>query len=273
MTIRATFFLLTAMTTFLVQDDLNVRVNPVDGSEYAWIPPGTALLGCSENEETCSFFEAPQREAVFPVGFWIGRTEVTAGSYADYCGESSRPLPEAPFFNQTWEHREHPVVNVTWQEAQDYCRWIGGRLPTEAEWEYAARGGATTKFPWGQQLSHDHANYAIVSQEDSTDFILREVLDLWDQTAPVASFSQNRFRLFDMIGNVEEWTADEFRALRITSAPPDGSSVCERTVRGGSWASRSEGALRPSFRYGRRPGKGTAITGFRCIWEAPAADQ
>ncbi len=150
------------------------------------------------------------------------------------------PYPD----DEDWGRANRPVINVSWEEAQQYTYWLSEqtqqqcRLPSEAEWEYAARAGTKTDYPWGNEASHEFANYGT---DDCCDG-LATGKDQWVNTAPVAQFPANRFGLHDMQGNVYEWVQD-CRHDDYTAAPKDGSaweSQCSsesglRVLRGGSW--------------------------------------
>ena len=124
-------------------------------------------------------------------------------------------MPEAPDFNPNWKEVTHPIVKVTWHEAEAYCKWAGGRLPTEAEWEYAARGGKEgLKYPWGNGVTHDDANFAGTGGRDNR-----------KNTAPVESFPPNGYGLYDMAGNVWEWVADWYDEDYYESLPEDSPSL------------------------------------------------
>jgi formylglycine-generating enzyme required for sulfatase activity len=122
------------------------RKNPNDGLQYTWIPPGIFQMGCSPGDHECTADEKPAHRVEITKGFWLGQTEVTVEGYTRYVQATGKSMPTGPALlgrplNSKWKNEHQPIVNVSWVEASDYCSWIGGRLPTDAEWEYAARGG------------------------------------------------------------------------------------------------------------------------------------
>jgi len=162
---------------------------------------------------------------------------------------------------QGFEH--HPVLTVSWFGADAFAKWRGKRLPTEAEWEKAARGGNEgKKYPWGQTASHDHANY------EGTDGT-----DMWLFTAPVGSFEPNGYGLYDMSGNATEWCEDWYEndAYKPAHLRRPESSDLEpmRVIRGGNWATDSP-FLRCAFRTASAPNWTHATVGFRCAMDVSA---
>jgi len=244
-----------------------IRLNPKDGLKYAHIPAGTFMMGCDSAEADCGNLAKPQHRVTIGKDFWMSQTETTAGAYKIFARATHRELPRAPKFNPDWSLDDHPMVEVSWEDATAYCSWAGGRLPTEAEWEYAARGGSATACPWGDAPSHEYANYG-QGTGGSDEKGAMEGRDQWLYTSPVASFPPNGFHLYDMLGNAGEWCADWFGAQFYSRSPekdPMGPSTgVARVMRGGSWQSPPK-FIRASFRGNRKPEERGTTSGFRCV--------
>lgn len=190
------------------------------------IPPGKFLMGSPENEAGRWDAEGPQHEVTISNAFEIGKYPVTFDEYDLFAKATKRKLPN----DQGWGRSQRPVINVSWHDAQDYVKWLSGqtgkpyRLPTEAEWEYAARANTQTRYWWGDDIDTNNAVYNTT------------------QTEPVGSFKANAFGLYDTAGNVWEWVQDCWHE-NYNNAPKDGSAWLEvnggncdrRVVRGGSW--------------------------------------
>jgi formylglycine-generating enzyme required for sulfatase activity len=226
-----------------------VRENPKDGLKYVWIPAGSFLMGCSPGDKECAGDEKPPHQVTLTKGFWLGQTEVTVGAYKRFAAATDRQMPPAPGFNSGWAKEQMPMVTVTWDEAFDYCSWAGGRLPTEAEWEYAARGGKTA------------ARYGPIDE------IAWYEANSESQTHPVGQKRANAFHLYDMLGNTLEWVNDWFEAKDYRSDPaqdPAGPARgTKRVYRGGNFILKAK-SVRVSERSGGAPGERLAGAGVRC---------
>ncbi len=225
-----------------------VRENPKDGLKYVWIPPGTFMMGCSPGDSGCAGYEEPSHQVTITKGFWIGQTEVTVGAYKRFSAAAGHQMPEAPSFNKGWANANMPIVRVTWHDAQAYCGWVGGRLPTEAEWEYAARGGSAEAR---------YGNIDDIAWYDKTS---------GDQPHQVAQRRANGFGLFDVLGNVWELVNDwgeNFYRSSPSQDPSGPSSGQKRVLRGGSWYSDPE-LVRVSFRNWDYPAGRNDTYGIRC---------
>ena len=234
--------------------------------ELPWvqIPAGAFHRGCVPADDVCLDNERPRHEVTVSRSFELMATEVTVGQYLTFARVTQRSLPRQPDFQQTGTH---PIVYVGWQDAAAFCEWAGGRLPTEAEWEYAARGGHAERiYGWGNQLSSRHANYGTnVCCDGAT-----EGEDHWLKTSPVGSFPANDFGLYDMTGNVWEWVAD-WHAPYGTSPETDPGGPAQglgRVARGGSWLN-DPSVLRLSVRLTFNPQGRTSNIGTRCARDLP----
>jgi formylglycine-generating enzyme len=167
------------------------------------------------------------------------------------------------------ERQNHPVVHIAWSDAQAYCAWAGKRLPTEAEWEYAARGGSESRrFSWGDELTSQGRWNCNIWQGRFPD--VNTLDDGFLTTAPVKSFRPNGFGLWNTAGNVWEWCADWFGSDYYAESPresPGGPDQgVERVMRGGSYLCHASycNRYRVSARSSNRPDSSTANLGFRC---------
>ena len=252
------------------------RINPSDGLTYVWVPAGTFMMGCVPADTECEEREQPRHAVTISRGFWIGRTEVTVESFERFVHSTDNIMAPAPDQNPDWKNKDHPVVNVTWEEATSYCSWAAGRLPSEAEWEYSARGGEDgLKYPWGNRLVDNHANFQDgkwVYRREPGRLIRRtrrpEMGEEQSQTMKVASFPPNGFKLYDLVGNAWEWTADLYAEDYYQESPmvdPRGpADGPDRVGRGASWF-YSPRFLRLSARGRFGPTYWNDDLGFRCV--------
>jgi formylglycine-generating enzyme required for sulfatase activity len=231
-----------------------VRENPKDGLKYVWIPPGTFMMGCSPEDTACLPWEKPAHQVKISRGFWIGQTPATVGAYKRFARATGRQMPDVPCFNNGWTHQNMPIVNVNWLDAQAYCRWIGGRLPTEAEWEYAARGGST------------EARYGPIDE------IAWYRGNSGKQAHEVGQKRANGFGLLDVLGNacqlVNDWYDPSYYHNSPSQDPPGPPTGEVRVLRGVTWDSSARD-VRVSLRLGLTP---TTYVfndsiGFRCAAE------
>ena len=225
------------------------------------IPAGRFRMGCLSNHSICDDSEKPVHEVVIPRSFALSVHEVTVEDYDRF--RYSDDSYEAD--DEGWGRRQRPVTNVSWNDAKEYVAWLSKetgeeyRLPSESEWEYAARAGSATQYSWGNEIDVNRAN--CWDWEN-----LGTCGDRWEQTAPVGSFTPNAWGLHDMHGNVWEWMEDGWNASYV-GAPSDGSAWLggdsrERVLRGGSWGSDPD-SLRTSSRYWSHPNYDSAHVGFR----------
>jgi formylglycine-generating enzyme required for sulfatase activity len=167
--------------------------------------------------------------------FYMSKTEVTVASYRAFCQANNRKMPDAPGWG--WQDN-HPVVNVSWNDAVAFCNWIGCRLPTEAEWEYACRAGRTTPFNTGENLTTAQANY----DGNYLNKYFRKGKYI-GQTAPVGSYSPNACGLYDMHGNVWEWCCDWYGSDYYAECKKQGTVVNPRGPTTGSYRVNRGGGL------------------------------
>lgn len=229
-----------------------VRENPKDGLKYVWIRGGTFTMGCSPGDNGCFDVEKPSHQVTITKGFWLGQTEVTVGAYKRFAASTGRQMPREPKYgrrplNPGWRDEAMPIVDVRWGDAQAYCSWAGGRLPTEAEWEYAARAGSTgarygdlDEIAWYADDSGRERldSTRIVEEERGT--YHRRFEENGNGMHEVGQKRANGFGLYDMLGNVWEWVNDWYDENYYQNSPsrdPTGpASGWEwRVLRGGAW--------------------------------------
>ena len=247
---------------YFVAPDRRTYFNPVQNSRdrepYVLLPAGDFLMGCVPGDNLCEKDEKPQHPVKLTKPFWIGQNEVQVVSYQKFLSIKNRKLPTAPFWNNRWKDTSRPIVFVSVEDARSYCSWAGGRLPTEAEWEYAARAGFQNQI--NPVTSGD--------PREKANFVGRQGNDTFDQeAAPVRRFDASKWNLYDMAGNVWEIVNDYYSSSWYGQSPgidPQGPPSGKETVkRGGSFDSDARKHLRISI---RKPfSKSDNATGFRCV--------
>jgi len=234
-----------------------------DGAKMALIPAGSFEMGDSKDEpEVWMKWSRPVHTVELDT-FYMDVHEVTVGQFRKFVEESGYVYnlwDDVAVFSPTGKH---PMIWVTWDDATAYAEWAGKRLPTEAEWEYAARGGLIGKrYPWGDDagVARDYANYKGTGGKDK-----------WTRCAPVGSFKSNGYGLYDMAGNVWEWCSDWYGGDYYSNSPscnPQGpSSGSYRVLRGGSLDYHSDPpyGLRVAYRNSFNPTVRNLNNGFRCV--------
>ena len=241
------------------------------------LPPGSFLMGAAKTTDSdsnpCAVFrshlltqESPQHSVIIDRAFSIGRYEVTFEEYdlfARLSGSVATPSDNG------WGRGRHPVIWVSLKDANSYAKWLSDmtgksyRLPTEAEWEYAARAGTSTNYWWGNKMQPDRANCLGCGSD-------RDGQDDFERTVPVGSFPANPFGLHDMAGNVLEWVQDCWHNDYV-NAPTNGSawgqavnSECDGVLRGGAW-NKVDCQLFGSTRYLATPDAKSNSIGFRVV--------
>jgi formylglycine-generating enzyme required for sulfatase activity len=234
---------------------VSTQVSPKDGMEMVEIPAGQFLMGSEGRNDN----EKP-RHTVYLDAFWIDQTEVTNGMYAECvaAGSCTPPRHTSSYTRRNYyddnQYADYPVIYVDWNQANTYCQWAGGRLPTEAEWEKAARGTDGRTYPWGEQ---------------SPTCSLTNFGGCKGDTAAVGSYPQGAslYGVLDMAGNVWEWVADWYSETYYMGSPsenPQGPASGEtRVVRPGSWRDNGRN-VRSSARGRSVPGSAGSNIGFRC---------
>ncbi|MDS4031748.1 MAG: formylglycine-generating enzyme family protein [Candidatus Contendobacter sp.] len=216
------------------------------GPEMVVIPAGEFLMGSPADESERQASEGPQHPVAFARPFAMGRYAVTFEEYNLFCQSTGRQKSS----DSSWGRGRRPVINVSWEDAVAYCAWLSSetgapyRLPSEAEWEYAARGVTKTAFWWGDEIDPTRANY-----NGNHTYRNGARGEYRRRTVPVDDFQPNPFGLYQVHGNVWEWVQDSWYG-DYQNAPADGSAWEEtdggpRVLRGGSWSANRWGCGRP----------------------------
>lgn len=269
----------------------DVWVRPSDGMRMVYVPEGNFEMGsdykdtayarklCNEysgdlGSAICrseNFGDESPAHIVILNDFWIDQTEVTNGQFqkCEQAGTCTPPEGTGSHSHSTYyknpDYINYPVILVTREQASDYCNWAGSRLPTEAEWEYAARGPESWIFPWGDTFDGTRLNYCDSNCDAGPND--PNVNDGYAETAPVGSFPSGAswVGVLDMAGNVREWVADWYGPYTFDSqVNPTGPATGESIPHGGSWLDLPN-LVRSANRGGNVPGYYRDYYGFRCV--------
>ena len=256
-----------------------------DGKEMVLIPSGSFKMGDSKNELEEWMADTKPVRTVALDEFYMDVHEVTVGQFMQFVDRSGYKW-EDKWAN--WNHvvkyspgEDYPMTGIDWNDATAYAEWAGKRLPTEAEWEYAARGLiGQRQYSWGNEkpdgsqcnFADKNADEALRSLNPEYTWADMTVDDGYKYTAPVGSFKPNGYGLHDMAGNVWEWcqdwySEDYYSSLAVDNPQgpaEDSTTRMSRVLRGGSWFNVSY-YLRVSYRHDHPPNNGTTTYGFRCV--------
>jgi len=261
----------TATVVYQVVDSM---VSDADDMPMVYVPEGEFLMGTSNS---LGYVEEHPQHTVYLDSYWIDQTEVTNSMYS-LCisaGVCHVPASRSSFTIQNYfnepNYANYPVLAVTWEQAATYCEWVNRRLPTEAEWEKAARGITGIKYPWGDEFDCLKGNFDTEEKADLyTVAAGNKICDKYDDTSPVGTYPEgvSPFGALDMSGNVYEWVADWYGSYTsgYVKNPPGPETGTERVLRGGSWNSDSED-VRAAARIHFDPLYTTSDFGFRCAMD------
>lgn len=245
-----------------------IKINPIDNAKMIYIPSGEFTMGALPDDEEALENEKPARE-VYLDGYFIYNYEVTYRQFKRFLEETGyEPIGNWNRFNKP-EFLDHPVMNVTFVDAQAYCQWAGVSLPTEAQWEKAARGIDGRKYPWG---NHWDSNLCNNIETDNPDYLSKMNPILGERgSMPAGSVTGDvsPYGVMDMAGNINEWCLDLYSSTYYkegeTRNPQGPSEGTERSIRGGSWSLPSR-RCRVTARWSGSITSRLDDYGFRCVF-------
>ncbi len=262
-------FLISSFEFAAAKDPLPTEFTGKDGATMLLIPAGPFPMGVPPGDRDGGRDEYPRHE-VDVDAFYMDRYETTNGRYLEFVKATNHRVPQNPknATRNLWEGvsiphslTDRPVVNVDWSDADAYCKWAGKRLPTEAEWEKAAKGNHDWRFPWGNvEPTAKHLNY-------NQQWIGEKTL------MPVGSYEAGKspYGIYDMAGNVWEWVNDWYDAHYYEKSPPKNAKGPEqgtkKVIRGAGWQNETP-TVRIFTRVDSDPTVRNESTGFRCAMDA-----
>jgi len=228
-----------------------------------YVPAGPFLMGSLIEDPWARPNERPQHTATTGA-YWIDRTEITNAQYRECVvdGRCTAPIETRVYLSAN--RSDHPVVYVLWEQAAAYCQWVGGRLPTEEEWEKAARGIDARTYPWGNTFVASRLNFCDRHCGRESEGVMSS--DGYSVTAPVGRFGigASPYGVLDMAGNVWEWTGSWYTAYPGSTYHSSLYGQQLHVIRGGGWDS-GRLSVRTAQRSAEWPGANYDNTGFRCI--------
>jgi formylglycine-generating enzyme required for sulfatase activity len=269
--------------------------------KLVYVPAGEFMMGSQRDSEMIDKDEIPQHRVKITKGLYIGQTEVTLGQFMTFTEDAAWVTEaERERWSYAWSNGvfqiiygvsfrsvgfpqtdSHPVVCVSWNDAVEFCRWLGNRegkryrLPTEAEWEYVCRAGSNSVYQWGNRPEKG-AGWCnagdLTAKKEFSKIVAPSILFPWYDgyifTAPVGQFRANAFGLYDMHGNVMEfcsdWYGEDYYKVSRAINPPGPANGKLRALRGGSWSSYPKGC-RSAKRYRDKPSIRCTNLGFRVV--------
>ena len=246
------------------------EMNPEDHQEIVWVPAGEFTMGTSETElndivksnsglkPESMENETPQHR-VFLNGYYIYKNLISVKAFKKFCEIKGFAMPPAPQNNIGWKNNKMPIENVSWEQANAYCKWVGGHLPTEAQWEKAARGVDLRRYPWGYQWNETKCSHSKRKYGDK------------GGSSPIGKFPDGASPCgaLDMSGNVWQWCRDwygtDYYKTSVKKEPGGPESGNNHVLRGGSWCDTEPTRFRTAFRYGTHDTNLQTPTGFRPV--------